>query len=116
MTQAAFLLFVFLKQFYIKSSGSVGIADLCMAFCVIFLVLDIVRGKRKMPSVTDLKREKFLIAFLICVVIINLFFTIKDRCLDYERYTLYWIFNGAAIWCFLELADKDFLKKLNGDM
>ena len=43
MTQAAFLLFVFLKQFYIKSSGSVGIADLCMAFCVIFLVLDIVR-------------------------------------------------------------------------
>lgn len=67
-----------------------------------------------MPSVTDLKREKFLIAFLICVVIINLFFTIKDRCLDYERYTLYWIFNGAAIWCFLELADKDFLKKLNG--
>ena len=96
MTQAAFLLFVFLKQFYIKSSGSVGIADLCMAFCVIFLVLDIVRGKRKMPSVTDLKREKFLIAFLICVVIINLFFTIKDRCLDYERYTLYWIFNGAA--------------------
>ena len=57
MTQAAFLLFVFLKQFYIKSSGSVGIADLCMAFCVIFLVLDIVRGKRKMPSVTDLKRE-----------------------------------------------------------
>lgn len=114
MTQAAFLLFVFLKQFYIKSSGSVGIADLCMAFCVIFLVLDIVRGKRKMPSVTDLKREKFLIAFLICVVIINLFFTIKDRCLDYERYTLYWIFNGAAIWCFLELADKDFLKKLNG--
>lgn len=37
-------------------------------------------------------------------------FTIKDRCLDYERYTLYWIFNGAAIWCFLELADKDFLK------
>ena len=114
MTQAAFLLFVFLKQFYIKSSGSIGIADLCIAFCVIFLVLDIVRGKRKMPSVTDLKREKFLIAFLICVVIINLFFTIKDRCLDYERYTLYWIFNGAAIWCFLELADKDFLKKLNG--
>jgi hypothetical protein len=38
MTQAAFLLFVFLKQFYIKSSGSVGIADLCMAFCVIFLI------------------------------------------------------------------------------
>jgi hypothetical protein len=28
MTQAAFLLFVFLKQFYIKSSGSVGIASL----------------------------------------------------------------------------------------
>ena len=28
MTQAAFLLFVFLKQFYIKSSGSIGIADL----------------------------------------------------------------------------------------
>ena len=108
MTQAAFLLFVFLKQFYIKSSGSIGIADLCIAFCVIFLVLDIVRGKRKMPSVTDLKREKFLIAFLICVVIINLFFTIKDHCRDYERYTLYWIFNGAAIWCFLELADKTF--------
>ncbi len=60
MTQAAFLLFVFLKQFYIKSSGSIGIADLCIAFCVIFLVLDIVRGKRKMPSVTDLKREKIL--------------------------------------------------------
>lgn len=57
MTQAAFLLFVFLKQFYIKSSGSIGIADLCIAFCVIFLVLDIVRGKRKMPSVTDLKRK-----------------------------------------------------------
>lgn len=77
MTQAAFLLFVFLKQFYIKSSGSIGIADLCIAFCVIFLVLDIVRGKRKMPSVTDLKREKFLIAFLICVVIINLFLLLR---------------------------------------
>ena len=56
MTQAAFLLFVFLKQFYIKSSGSVGIADLCMAFCVIFLVLDIVRGKRKILNcISDLR-------------------------------------------------------------
>ena len=79
-----------------------------MAFCVIFLVLDIVRGKRKMPSVTDLKREKILNCISDLRSIINLFFTIKDRCLDYERYTLYWIFNGAAIWCFLELADKAF--------
>ena len=56
MTQAAFLLFVFLKQFYIKSSGSIGIADLCIAFCVIFLVLDIVRGKRKILNcISDLR-------------------------------------------------------------
>ena len=114
MTQAAFLLFVFLKQFYIKSSGSIGIADLCIAFCVIFLVVDILRGKRKFPSIAEVKRDGSFLLFLVCVLIINLFFTIKDRCLDYERYTLYWIFNGAAIWCFLELADKDFLKKLNG--
>ena len=108
MTQAAFLLFVFLKQFYIKSSGSIGIADLCIAFCVIFLVLDIVRGKRKMPSVTDLKREKFLIAFLICVVIINLFLLLRIIVGIMNDIPYTWIFNGAAIWCFLELADKDF--------
>lgn len=77
MTQAAFLLFVFLKQFYIKSSGSIGIADLCIAFCVIFLVVDILRGKRKFPSIAEVKRDGSFLLFLVCVLIINLFLLLK---------------------------------------
>lgn len=113
MTEAAFLLFVFLKQFYARSSGSVGLADICMVFCALFLTIDIIRGKRKGIFTTTIKQERFFLYFLACVTVINLFFTIKDHNVEYEKYTLYWLFNGMSIWCFIRLADKSFLKKLN---
>lgn len=114
MTEIAFLLFVFLKQFYTRSSGNIGLADICMMLCVILLVTDIIRGKRKGISAVEIKKERFFLYFLICIVAVNLFFSVKDQNLEYEKYTLYWLFNGMSIWCFTRLADKKFLKKLNG--
>ncbi len=113
MTEAAFLLFVFLKQFYARRSGSVGLADCCLAFSVALLLCDIARKKRPAPSVLAIKKEKYFIYFLGCAAGINTIFSIIDRNMEYEVYTLYWFFDAAGIWCFAELANGEFLKKLN---
>jgi len=113
MTEAAFLLFVFLKQFYARRSGSIGLADCCLALSAASLMWDMARGKRPAPSIFTIKKERYFLYFLGFVVGINMIFSIIDRNLEYETYTLYWIFNAMGMWCFTELANKQFLEKLN---
>ena len=99
-----FLLFLFLKQFYILPSGSLGMGDYCLAGCFLTMILSDY-PKRKQPQVW--KEDRLLLAFLFCVLVINGVYAGYTRDGGYLKYTVFWWFNGAAIWSMRRLAAAD---------
>lgn len=104
-----FLLFVFLKQFYILPSGNLGIGDACLAVSCLFLMLS--KIKKKEPFL-NLNQDFWGLAFIICVVIINFINFMIYKQPSFLIYILYWIYNACAIICFKNLINKKFLRKL----
>lgn len=110
MAALFFYMFILLKQFYILDSGYIGIGDLCLSLCALCLFW---RNYNIKKCKEELMNEKYLYGFLCAVIIINGIFSLKNRQWDYIRYTLYWIYNIAAIWCFQTLSNRRFLKNIN---
>ena len=112
-----FFLFMILKPFYLQSSGSVGVADICLMGCFILLLgqwLLQEQRERKGRNTFWWKRERricyhrdFLFyCFLACVLMINLFYCIWLRNLEFMEYSIYWFYNGLAIWTWRTMADR----------
>lgn len=113
MPEVFFLLFVFLKPFYILPSGSIGIADISMTACVAVLFFQLVRKKEWLST---LKQDWLLYLFLGLAVTINGIHAVLNKNYEFIRYSVFWIYNVAAIWSFRQLGQlygHSFFKKLN---
>lgn len=108
-----FLLFVFLKQFYIFPSGSIGLADVSLMLCFLLLLYRRIQDKSLYPT---LKQDILLYLFLGCVFLINEIYGILDQNKEFFKYSLFWLYNVCAIWTFRELCNlfqTKFLRQLN---
>lgn len=106
-----FLIFIFLKQFYIFKSGGLQIAD-------IFFIISFVgyffanRGEKKKGIK---KIDIYIVIFLILVTIINLIYMLIYNKNEFLVSTFHWIYISLFIVLFRNLMEnKIFLQKLLG--
>ena len=113
MVITLFLLFIFLKQFYIFPSGSIGLADISLMLCFLLLLYSRNRDKSLLPT---LKQDVLLYLFLGFVIVINSIYGILNQNREFFKYSLFWLYNVCAIWAFRELYNlfgDRFLRQLN---
>ena len=113
ISQVLFFFFLLLKQFYFFPSGSVGFADICLTLCFLTLIYEALKHKgwQTTPTVFSGKDKIIyqggnLYLFLFCVVIINAAYTLTQKNNDFIKYSLFWLYNGMAVWCFAKLGQK----------
>lgn len=109
-----FLLFIFLKQFYLFPSGGMEAADVCLFASFLCCYVTVVR--RRPERLLQLKTESLFYGFLASVVVINTYYGIRLGRGEFFRYTCFWIFNACAIWSFCYLTEyggKVFLTGIN---
>ena len=109
-----FLLFIFLKQFYLFPSGRMEAADVCLFASFFMLLCDCMR--RRPERLLQLKTEGLFYVFLASVLMINAYYGIRLGRGEFSKYTCFWIFNACAIWSFCYLAEyggKAFLTGIN---
>lgn len=122
-----FLLFFALKPYYLKPSGSIGAADMCLAASGLLLAADAVmrlwsytRSERsgsmtfqndkliekpiadsKLSSVMRfMKKDIPLYLFLTGVIAVNGWYTHTTGSHEFTKFSIYWIYNVFAIWIF----------------
>ena len=83
-----------LKPCYLQASGHIGLADICLMACFALL------GGQKLLHRQPLRfsKDRLLYGFLGMVVLLNLVCSVKLRDPEYLKYSLFWIYNGCAIW------------------
>ena len=109
-----FLLFIFLKQFYLFPSGGMEAADVCLFASFFMLLCDCMR--RRPERLLQLKTESLFYVFLASVLMINAYYGIRLGRDEFFKYTCFWIFNACAIWSFCYLTEyggKAFLTGIN---
>lgn len=109
-----FLLFIFLKQFYLFPSGGMEAADVCLFASFFMLLCDCMR--RRPEWLLQLKTESLFYVFLASVLMINAYYGIRLGRGEFFKYTCFWIFNACAIWSFCYLTEyggKAFLTGIN---
>ena len=109
-----FLLFIFLKQFYLLPSGGIEAADVCLFASFFMLLCDCMR--RRPERLLQLKTESLFYVFLASVLMINAYYGIRLGRGEFFKYTCFWIFNACAIWSFCYLTEyggKAFLTGIN---
>lgn len=109
-----FLLFIFLKQFYLFPSGGMEAADVCLFASFFMLLCDCMR--RRPERLLQLKTESLFYGFLASVLMINAYYGIRLGRGEFFKYTCFWIFNACAIWSFCYLTEyggKAFLTGIN---
>ena len=109
-----FLLFIFLKQFYLFPSGGMEAADVCLFASFFMLLCDCMI--RRPERLFQLKTEGLFYVFLAFVLVINTYYGIRLGSGEFFKYTCFWIFNACAIWSFCYLAEyggKAFLTGIN---
>ena len=109
-----FLLFIFLKQFYLFPSGGMEAADVCLFASFFMLLCDCMR--RRPERLLQLMTESLFYVFLASVLMINAYYGIRLGRGEFFKYTCFWIFNACAIWSFCYLTEyggKAFLTGIN---
>ena len=99
-----FLLFVFLKQFYLFPSGGMGAADVCLLLSFFILLAGCLKKKERIGRVRE---DGFFYVFLLFVIGINAYYGIRLGRNEFFRYTFFWIYNACAIWTFRKLVDQE---------
>jgi hypothetical protein len=102
-----FCIFVFLKQFYLFPSGSVGVGDICLILAGVLTFLGI--GKGGGHRILH-KEDFFWYLFVLLVIGINSVYFIRTGNPEFIKYTLYWLYCTGAVWVFRWLMDETFLK------
>ncbi len=117
-----FISFLVLKQFYILPSGSIGLADLCLGTGGLVIVEKQIKeyqkyrkegtsGRFALQKIFNWEEDKFLYVFLFCVVMINFVYMNRERNIEFAKYTIYWLYNGMAIWYFRYIGGEQNFKK-----
>ena len=102
-------MFVFLKQFYLLPSGSIGIGDAFLIFsAIIVFVISIIIKKETILYPYDL----YWYAFIVFVIIINGSYFVGTKNLEFLKYIVYWLYCTIAIWTFRKLAGKQFFNRI----
>lgn len=165
-----FFMFILLKPYYLKPSGSIGTADICLAAAgAAMLAAELVRITQIVCGANDknvvgnklmhgtlpenaesvsfcdkdilevssdrknggssgclremlnvcakgllYRRDIALYVFILFAAVINAVYSIRLGSHEYTKYTMYWIFNGLAIWTLRKLRDAD--QHLNGKL
>ncbi len=109
LAAGCFYIFVFLKQFYLFPSGSIGPADIFLVLSGIMAFFGrMCQDKRKV-----LYREDFLwYAFLAFVLLINGAYYILHGNREFLLYSLYWLYCALALWTFRTLMSERFLSSV----
>lgn len=98
------LLFVFLKQFYIFTSGSIGVGDMCLLISSLCLARKRVKeGKTMLPE----KKDWLIWMFIGITVLINGIYSLMYGNVEFLKFSLFWIFNGIFVWTIRYLAEID---------
>lgn len=103
-----FFLAVFLKQFYLLPSGSVGVADLFFAAAALTAFFSVRKNWRKFVYREDIPWG----IFLVLSAMVNGFYFIRTRNLDLPLHTMYWIYSVVLIWTFRTLHSERFMDGL----
>ncbi len=116
--EVLFLLFVLLKPLYLRPSGNIGLADICLALSGIILLIREIRQivtEQHKDSGRSIFREiiRGLIYpqdipwyfFLFCVIMIDLIWYRICGAADFLIHMIFWVYNGFAIWIWRRLAD-----------
>lgn len=105
-------IYFLLKPFYLGKSGTLQISDV---FILGAFLLTILNRKKEANEITktNLKNLKYLLIFVICVSMINLFYSIFYSPNSFFTSTLYYIFIFLGIYTIIyKINDKELLKKI----
>lgn len=100
-----FYIFTFIKQFYILPSGSIGISDAFLAASGAFLLIHIIRNRKRVFYQIDIPWYGFILA----VCIINGYYYCYSHNGQFLLFTLYWLYITMSIWIFRTLASERFI-------
>lgn len=132
MIMLSFFLFMILKPFYLQSSGSVGLGDICMMACFA-LLLGQKLWKMVRESWTGLLctqqsswkkcvgrlwsyKDFLLYCFLALATAVNLIYALRWQDHEFIKYSVFWFYNGFAIWTWRAMAGwygRTFFKTVN---
>ncbi len=107
--EVLFLLFLLLKPLYLFPSGHIGIADICLVTAGIYLLaLELVKyfqlkrsGERpQFLNMLFYTKDYSWYLFLGCALLVNLFWCIRTGNREFLKYSVFWCYNGMAIWVF----------------
>lgn len=98
---------VIFKQFYFFPSGGMQIGDVLfvLSFCLLFI-------SRKKEKKNFVGKNLRYVVFLLCVVIINLFYSVAYESMSFLVSTMYYIYNALVMYTFWQyMEDSSFLNK-----
>lgn len=95
-----FYLFVVLKQFYLFSSGGLQPADLFLLLS--FAIYIFVKKDRYEINFNVVDRPLFY--FIVCVALVNSFYTIYYQMFEFSKSTLHYVYNFIVVIYFRELS------------
>lgn len=109
-----FLMFIFLKQFYLMESGSFQLGDLCLFLSIILFITCKVLDKKKDDRIYDFieKKDILFIVFVFLALIIDGINYIKYKDLHLILSGMYFIYNMFAIILFKALAKSEMLLQI----
>ena len=106
LSKLCFLIFFFLKPFYILPSGSLQIGDMFIVLSFVFHIY-----KKRKLQINDI--DGTYVYFLLFVFIINGVYFLKFQKTEFLISCSYYLFNFMVIICFRYFSkDSDFLEKL----
>lgn len=110
LSEIFFCAFVFLKQFYLFPSGSIGISDIFLMSSTVIVFINSVMMKRERILI---RYDLYWYLFIIFVTIINGYYFARTKNSEFLRYIVYWIYCTMAIWTFRKLAREHFFYKVS---
>ena len=109
LIQISFLIFIFLKQFYILSSGGLQPSDLFFILSFTIYIIKCIRDNSFKINTID----KYIILFICLLTIINMSYFMIYKKFDFLISSFYYIYNFTVIILFRRLLkDECFIKKL----
>ena len=108
MASWLFYIAVFLKQFYLLPSGSIGIADLFFTAACVMTFYGAWKNRTKLFYREDIPWA----IFLIFAAIINGIYYVRTANREFPLHTMYWIYSACLIWMFRTLYPEDFMRGL----
>lgn len=102
-------LYLLLKPFYLKTSGTIQISDVFIVIAFIITIIDVFKEKKKQENIN--LNQKILLLFLLCVIFINTVYYVIYSDFSFIKSTLYYIFLFIGVFTFSrKIKDYRFLR------